>query len=56
MANFLFDTKEFMEDLFEKEFYRIINNVSFYKNWLNKFITIIVNYQTFGIYVSAHLS
>ena len=38
MANFLFDTIEVMEELFEKEFYRIVNNDSFYKNWINKFI------------------
>ena len=38
MANFLFDTIEFMEELFEKEFYRIVNNDSFYKNWIKKFI------------------
>ena len=38
MANYLFDTIEFMEELFEKEFYRIINNDSYYKNWIKKFI------------------
>ena len=38
MANFLFDTIEFMEGLFEKEFYRIVNNDSVYKNWIKKFI------------------
>ena len=38
MAHYIFDTIEFMEELFEKEFYRIVNNDSFYKNWINKFI------------------
>ncbi len=38
MANYLFDTIEFMEELFEKEFYRIINNESYYENWIKKFI------------------
>lgn len=40
MANYLFDTIEFMEELFEKEFYRIVNRKSFYKNWIKKFIII----------------
>lgn len=40
MANYLFDTIEFMEELFEKEFYRIINNESYYKNWIKKFINL----------------
>ena len=31
MAYYLFDTTEFMEKLFEKEFYRIINRDSYYK-------------------------
>lgn len=39
MANYLFDTIEVMEELFEKEFYRIVNNDSFYNNWIKKFIT-----------------
>jgi transposase len=38
MANYLFDTIEFMEELFENEFYRIVNNESYYKNWIKKFI------------------
>lgn len=38
MANYLFDTIEFMEELFEKEFYRIVNNESYYENWIKKFI------------------
>ena len=38
MMNYLFDTIEFMEELFEKEFYWIINNDSYYKNWIKKFI------------------
>ena len=38
MANYLFDTIEFMEELFENEFYRIVNRKSFYKNWIKKFI------------------
>lgn len=38
MANYLFDTIEFMEELFEKEFYRIVNNKSYYENWIKKFI------------------
>lgn len=40
MANYLFDTIELMEELFEKEFYRIVNRDSFYINWINKFITL----------------
>ena len=39
MANYLFDTIKFMEELFENEFYRIVNRKSFYKNWIKKFIT-----------------
>lgn len=31
MAYYLFDTTEFMEKLFEKEFYRIVNRDSYYK-------------------------
>ena len=38
IANYLFDTIEFMEKLFETEFYRIVNNDSYYKNWIKKFI------------------
>ena len=38
MANYLFDTIEFMDELFEKEFYRIVNNKSYYENWIKKFI------------------
>lgn len=38
MVNYIFDTIEFMEELFEKEFYGIVNNNSFYENWINKFI------------------
>ena len=38
MANYLFDTIEFMEKLFETEFYGIVNNDSYYKNWIKKFI------------------
>lgn len=38
MGNYLFDTIEFMEELFEKEFYRIINRDSYHKKWINKFI------------------
>lgn len=40
MAYYLFDTIEFMEKLFEKEFYRIVNRDSYYKNWISKFIMI----------------
>ncbi|WP_305555048.1 transposase [Methanobrevibacter sp. V74] len=40
IGNYLFDTIEFMEELFEKEFYRIINNDSYYKNWIKKFINL----------------
>lgn len=38
MSNYLLDTIEIMKELFEKEFNRIINNDSFFKNWINKFI------------------
>ena len=38
MANYLFNTIEFMEKLFETEFYGIVNNDSYYKNWIKKFI------------------
>ena len=38
IANYLFNTIEFMENLFETEFYRIVNNDSYYKNWIKKFI------------------
>lgn len=40
MAYYLFDTIEFMEELFEKEFYRIVNKDSYYKNWISKFIMV----------------
>lgn len=39
MNNFLFDSIEKMQEIFEKEYYRIVNNESFYENWIKKFIT-----------------
>ena len=39
MSNFLFDSIEKMQEIFEKEYYRIVNNESFYENWIKKFIT-----------------
>lgn len=38
MSNFLFDSTEKMQEIFEKEYYRIVNNESFYENWIKKFI------------------
>ncbi len=40
MGNYLVDTLEYMGELFEKEFYRIVNNVSYYENWIKNFITL----------------
>nr|WP_305512831.1 transposase [Methanobrevibacter sp. V14] len=40
IGNYLFDTIESMEEQFEKEFYRTINNDSYYKNWIKKFINL----------------
>lgn len=34
MGNYLVDKLEYMSELFENEFYRIVNNVSYYENSL----------------------
>ena len=39
MSNYFFDSIEKMKEIFEKEFYKIVNNESFYENWIKKFIT-----------------
>ena len=38
MSHFYLDNENYMKELFEKEYYWIVDNVSFYKNWLIKFI------------------
>lgn len=38
MANYLFNCIEEMQEIFEKEYYRIVDNTSFYENWIKKFL------------------
>lgn len=38
MSHFYLDNENHMKELFKKEYYGIVDNVSFYKNWLIKFI------------------
>lgn len=38
MANYFFDSIEKMQEIFEKEYYKIVNNTSFYENWIKKFL------------------
>lgn len=38
MGNYYFDSIEKMQEIFEKEYYRIVDNESFFENWIKKFI------------------
>lgn len=40
LEDYLFKTIDLMKELFEKEFYRMVNMDSFYIMWINKFNTV----------------
>ena len=40
MSNYIFNSIKEMEEIFKKEYYKIVDNKSFYENWMKKFLTI----------------